>query len=83
MINEGANGKSLRELRDAPNMVPMKMSDENVIDLAKTGGFRGRDDTLGVAAVEPWPARVHEHRLPTRSHKQGSLTTLHIDEVDL
>jgi hypothetical protein len=83
VINEGANGKALRKLRCAANVVHMKMSDEDVIDPAKASCFSGRDDTPGVTPREPWPASVDQHGLPRWGHKQRGLTALYINEVDL
>ena len=56
VIDEGANGDARDKLRDAADVVVVKVGDEDVVDLREAGRLRLGDDAVGVAAIVAGPA---------------------------
>ena len=94
MIDEMADGHQLRQLYNPAIVIGVKMSDEQIVDLLDTGMSSRGNDTIRVAGFG-WitgrrirysatsPPRIDEERLPLRSHEQGGLAALNIDEIDV
>src|SRR2546426_11169135 len=83
MIDESSNRNPCGELREPSGMILMEMCDQdkvNFVDRRLPG--RG-NDTICIATIVAWPARVDEQRLSSQCDEQRGLAALYINEVDL
>src|SRR5260370_20786326 len=83
VIDDRSHWNLGRELSDSAGVVLMEMCQQNEINFRNCRISSRCDDTVCIAAIVAWPARVDEQRLPARCNKQRGLAALNIDEIDL
>jgi hypothetical protein len=83
VIDEGADGDAVDELRDAAGVVDVVVGEEDVIDVIDAGAFGGGDDAIGVAAFIAGPTGIDEERVSGGRDEESGLAAFYVDEVDL
>jgi hypothetical protein len=63
VVDEGTDLHLRSELRHSADMVTMKMSYKDVVDMVQSGGFCGSNNPIGIAALEAGPAGIDQERL--------------------
>src|SRR5579859_1866192 len=83
VIDEGADGNAIDQLRDATAVVIVIMGQQDIIDLADAGTLGCSKNPVRIAATIFRPAGVDEQRLSRWGNEEGRLAALHIDEINL
>ena len=82
VVDEGADGDAVDELRDAAGVVDVVVGEEDVVDVVEAGALGGGGDAVGVAALIVGPAGIDEERVVVGSDEEGGLAAFDVDEED-
>ena len=80
VINDRSHGDSRHQLRQATDVIHVKVCDQDVVELADPGLLGHGNDAVGVSAIIAGPTRVDQQRFAGRRDEQRRLATLNIHE---
>ncbi len=83
MVDEGAHGNLLHQLRYATGVVGMIVGQQHIVDLAHARVFGCRGNAFGVKAVVACPPGIDQQRLACRGYEERRLPAVNVDEIDL
>ena len=64
-------------------MVAVVVRDDQIVDPFEARLLHGGGNAIGIAAVEPGVAGVHQQRFTRRRDEQGRLAAFDVDELDV
>ena len=83
VINEGPDFDAIGELRHAPHVIAVVVSNQDIIQLLESGLMSSRNDSVRISAFVPGPACIDQKGLSRWAYQKRRLTTLDINEVNL